>query len=133
MPSPFSGLFERLRPKQYGRKQPLLLINGLAEQQESWYRNRKFWGRYFDVFAPNILAYEGEALHRKIAAKEPARRQTAVIQGQLPGCKKEFLHLNNWHVTGDRLGRRRQFDRNRSVPYAAATGKDGSVRPRRAA
>ena len=70
MPSPFRGILERLRPRQYGRKQPLVLINGLAEQAESWYRNRKYWTRFFDVYTPNILAFEGEALHRKIAARQ---------------------------------------------------------------
>ncbi len=68
--SPLNGFLERIRPKQYGRRQPLVLINGLAEQAETWYRNRKFWNRYFEVYAPNILAYEGDALHRRIATKE---------------------------------------------------------------
>ena len=71
MRSPIKGLFDRLRPRQYGRRAPLVLINGLAEQAESWYRNRKFWGRYFEVLAPNILAYEGDALPARIATKQP--------------------------------------------------------------
>jgi pimeloyl-ACP methyl ester carboxylesterase len=71
MPSPFKGLLDRIRPKQYGRRQSLILLNGLAEQAETWYRNRRYWGRFFDVHAPNILAYEGEALHRRISSKEP--------------------------------------------------------------
>ena len=70
MPSPLNGIIERFRPKTYGRRQPLVLINGLAEQAESWYRNRRFWGRFFEVYTPNILAYEGEALHRRIAARK---------------------------------------------------------------
>ena len=53
------GIFERFRPKAYGRRPPLILINGLAEQTESWFRNRRFWSRYFDVFAPNIMIYDG--------------------------------------------------------------------------
>src|SRR5204863_4106956 len=58
MSSPLKGILERLRPRQYARRPSLILLNGLAEQAESWYRNRRFWGRYFDVHAPNILVYE---------------------------------------------------------------------------
>ena len=52
---PWNGLMDRLRPRAYGRRQPLILMNGLAEQHESWFRNRRFWGRYFDVYAPQII------------------------------------------------------------------------------
>jgi hypothetical protein len=38
----WSQLFESFRPKVYARRPPLVLINGLAEQAESWFRNRKF-------------------------------------------------------------------------------------------
>jgi hypothetical protein len=42
MPASWKGLFDRVRPKKYGRKPPLILLNGLAEQSESWYRNARF-------------------------------------------------------------------------------------------
>jgi len=48
-----------------------VLINGLAEQSESWFSNVEVWRRRFDVYTPNILAYEGAALHRRIAEKLP--------------------------------------------------------------
>ena len=80
MRSPLNGLLDRIRPKHYGRKAPLVLINGLAEQAESWYRNRKFWGRFFDLHLPNILAYEGDALHRRIASREPISVDYLVAQ-----------------------------------------------------
>jgi hypothetical protein len=80
MRSPIKGLMERLRPPHYGRRQPLVLINGLSEQAESWYRNKRFWSRYFDVLTPNILAYEGDALHARIAAKEPITVDYLVTQ-----------------------------------------------------
>jgi pimeloyl-ACP methyl ester carboxylesterase len=44
----------------------LILINGLAEQAESWYCNVHAWRRHFDVHTPSLLAYEGAALHRYI-------------------------------------------------------------------
>jgi pimeloyl-ACP methyl ester carboxylesterase len=67
----WNGLFERIRPKAYGRRQPLILVNGLAEQAESWYKNRRFWSRYFDVHTPNFLVYDGEAIHTRIEQKLP--------------------------------------------------------------
>ena len=102
MPSPLRGLLERLRPKQYGRKQPLVLINGLAEQAESWYRNRRYWARFFDVYAPNILAYEGEAIHRKIAAKEVISVEYLV--GQLHLYLDQFVQTPPYHLVSSSLG-----------------------------
>ena len=53
------------KPRVYARRQPLILINGLAEQAESWFCNHRFWRRHFDVHMPNILHYDGAALHRQ--------------------------------------------------------------------
>jgi pimeloyl-ACP methyl ester carboxylesterase len=102
MPSPISGLIETLRPKHYGRKQPLVLINGLAEQAESWYRNRRYWSRFFDVYCPNILAYEGEALHRRIAAKEPIDVEYLVSQLHL--FLDQFVQTPPYHFVSSSLG-----------------------------
>ena len=41
--------------KVYAPPSGNLLLNGLAEQQESWYRNARFWGRFF-ARIPNDLA-----------------------------------------------------------------------------
>lgn len=66
------SLFGKLRRKKvYGRRQPLILINGLSEQKESWYRNIRFWRRHFDVHDPNIIDYEGARLHERISRKDP--------------------------------------------------------------
>jgi pimeloyl-ACP methyl ester carboxylesterase len=102
MRSPIKGLLERLRPRHYVRRQPLVLINGLAEQAESWYRNRKFWQRYFDVYAPNILAYEGAALHRKIAAKESITVDYLVQQ--LHTFLDQFVQTPPYHFVSSSLG-----------------------------
>lgn len=102
MHSPITGLIERLRPKHYVRRQPLVLINGLAEQAESWYRNRKFWMRFFDVHAPNILSYEGEALHRRIAAKEPITVDYLVQQ--LHTYLDQFVQAPPYHFVSSSLG-----------------------------
>lgn len=102
MPSPLRGLIERFRPKQYGRKQPLILINGLAEQAESWYRNRKFWTQFFDVYAPNILTYEGAAIHRRIAAKQPITVDYLVEQ--LHTYLDQFVQTPPYHLVASSLG-----------------------------
>ncbi len=53
------------------KRPPLILVNGLAEQSESWYRNRWYWERYFDVKVPEILVYGGPQLQRRIAQGLP--------------------------------------------------------------
>ena len=102
MPSPLNGLLARLRPTHYGRRPPLVLLNGLAEQAESWYRNRKFWSRYFEVLAPNILAYEGEALHRRIKRKEPITVEYLV--DELHAYLTRFVQTPPYHLVSSSLG-----------------------------
>jgi len=102
MHSPLNGLFDRLRPRHYGRKSHLVLINGLAEQAETWYRNRKFWGRYFEIHTPNILAYEGAALHRRISAREPISVEYLVAQ--LHTYLEQFVQTPPYHMVSSSLG-----------------------------
>lgn len=100
--TPWNGLFERLRPKAYGRRQPLVLINGLAEQAESWFRNRRFWARYFDIHAPNILVYDGEAIHNRITAKEPI--SVDYLVGELHTYLTRFAQTPPYHLVASSLG-----------------------------
>jgi pimeloyl-ACP methyl ester carboxylesterase len=100
--APWNGLIERLRPMAYGRRPPLILINGLAEQHESWFRNRRFWGRHFDVYAPNILVYDGATLHRRIEAKQPISVEYLV--GELHTFLERFVQNPPYHVVSSSLG-----------------------------
>src|SRR5262245_47036336 len=102
MPSPLKGLLERLRPRSYARRHPLILLNGLAEQAESWYRNRRFWGRYFDVHTPNILVYEGEAIHQRIAAGQPI--SVDYLVQQLHTYLTQFVQTPPYHLVSSSLG-----------------------------
>ncbi|VTT97058.1 alpha beta hydrolase : Putative hydrolase or acyltransferase of alpha/beta superfamily OS=Singulisphaera acidiphila (strain ATCC BAA-1392 / DSM 18658 / VKM B-2454 / MOB10) GN=Sinac_1601 PE=4 SV=1: Abhydrolase_6 [Gemmataceae bacterium] len=102
MATSINGFIDRLRPKQYSRKQPLVLINGLAEQAESWYRNFKYWRRFFEVHAPNILAFEGEALQRRVAAKEPISVEYLVRQ--LHTYLDQFVQTPPYHIVSSSLG-----------------------------
>lgn len=53
---------------RYQRKLPLVLVNGLAEQPESWFASRVHLSRHFDVKVPEILVYDGDVLHRHIGS-----------------------------------------------------------------
>jgi len=61
-------LFDLHRLNAYKRSAPLILVNGLAEQSESWFANRTFWSRHFDVKVPELLVYDGDSLHKRIDA-----------------------------------------------------------------
>lgn len=54
----------------YGRQRPLVLVNGLAEQPETWYANLPAWRRHFDVHVPRWAAYDGPVIQRRIDAGE---------------------------------------------------------------
>jgi pimeloyl-ACP methyl ester carboxylesterase len=55
----------------YRRSQPLILVNGLAEQGESWYLNRNVWQQHYDVHAPGILVYGGPVMQKRLETGEP--------------------------------------------------------------
>lgn len=100
--APWNGLLERLRPKAYGRRHPLILINGLAEQHESWFRNRRFWSRHFDLYLPNILVYDGAAIHDRIAAKQPINVDYLVEQ--LKQFVDQYVQRPPYHLVSSSLG-----------------------------
>lgn len=100
--APWNGLLERLRPKAYGRRHPLILINGLAEQHESWFRNRRFWSRHFDLYLPNILVYDGAAIHDRIAAKQPI--DVDYLVEQLKQFVDRYVQRPPYHLVSSSLG-----------------------------
>ena len=102
MASSWKSWFERFRPKSYGRKTPLILLNGLAEQAESWYRNDRYWTRYFNVLAPNLLAYEGDAIHRRIEEGLPISVDYLVEQLHL--YLTHFVQTPPYHIVSSSLG-----------------------------
>jgi pimeloyl-ACP methyl ester carboxylesterase len=63
--------FQRWQAPSYARRAPLVLVNGLAEQAETWFFNVAAWRRDFDVYIPNLVSYEGETLHRRIQDRQP--------------------------------------------------------------
>jgi pimeloyl-ACP methyl ester carboxylesterase len=98
----WAQLFDTFRPRVYARRPPLILINGLAEQAESWFRNRKFWTRYFDVHMPNVLVYDGELLQQKIARKEPI--SVDFLVDQFHRYIVQYVQAGPVHIVSSSLG-----------------------------
>lgn len=86
----------------YGRRPALVLVNGLAEQAESWFANHPVWRQQFDVHMPNILAYQGAALHRRIDAGLPI--DVDYLVGQLHLYLDAFVQAPPYHLVASSLG-----------------------------
>jgi 2-hydroxy-6-oxonona-2,4-dienedioate hydrolase len=93
---------ERLTHEPYARRRPLVLINGLAEQAESWFRNERHWRRHFDVHTPNLLVYDGPALQARIEAGLPVTVEYLV--GQLREYLRSFVQTPPYHLVASSLG-----------------------------
>lgn len=86
----------------YGRRAPVILINGLAEQAESWYCNVAVWRRHFDVYQPNLLAYDGASLHGRIESGEPI--DVHYLVERLRHYLDEFVQAPPYHFIANSLG-----------------------------
>lgn len=93
---------ERFKAPAYIRRPPMILINGLAEQAESWFRNLDFWRRHFDVGLPNLLVYDGDTLHRRIEAGLPIDINYLVEQLHL--YLENFVQTPPYHLVASSLG-----------------------------
>jgi pimeloyl-ACP methyl ester carboxylesterase len=80
----------------------MVLINGLAEQPESWFRNTKFWRRFFDVYMPNLLVYDGPGLHKRIDEGLPISVDWLVAQLHL--YLESFVQMPPYHLVASSLG-----------------------------
>jgi pimeloyl-ACP methyl ester carboxylesterase len=86
----------------YRRRMPLILVNGLAEQSESWFANRMHLTRHFDVKVPETLVYDGEALHRHIDAGGEVT--VDYLADRLAVYLDEFVQRPPYHLVGSSLG-----------------------------
>jgi pimeloyl-ACP methyl ester carboxylesterase len=89
-------------PPPYGRQRALVLLNGLAEQPETWFRNHRFWRRHFDVSMPNLFAYDGSVLHQRIEAGLPITVDFLVEQ--LHRHLGEFVQTPPYHLVANSMG-----------------------------
>ena len=96
-------LFHLLRRMgAYRRDEPLILVNGLAEQNESWFANRAAWSRRFDVKLPELLHYGGPALHRHIDAGGEVT--VDYLADRLGVYLDEFVQEPPYHLVASSLG-----------------------------
>jgi pimeloyl-ACP methyl ester carboxylesterase len=98
----WQALVHRWRGAAYRRRPPLVLMNGLAEQAESWFRNIAAWQAHFEVHQPNILAYEGEFLHQRIAQGQPI--DIPYLVDQLHHYLSAFVQRPPYHLAGSSTG-----------------------------
>jgi pimeloyl-ACP methyl ester carboxylesterase len=86
----------------YKRRMPLILVNGLAEQSESWFANKTYLTRHFDVKVPEILVYDGATLHQWI--KSGGEVTVDYLADQLGRFLDEFVQRPPYHLVGSSLG-----------------------------
>jgi pimeloyl-ACP methyl ester carboxylesterase len=99
---PLLDWMERLQANGYARRQSLVLLNGLCEQPESWFRNVGFWRRHFEVFMPNLLCYDGDVLQSRIQAGEPITVDYLV--DQVHQYLENFVQAPPYHLVAASLG-----------------------------
>ncbi len=103
MPTDVQRWFDLPRLLNHHQKRPpLILINGLAEQPESWFANRTYLTRHFDVKVPEILVYDGEALHRRIDSGGDVTIE--YLTDRLTSFLDEFVQRPPYHLVGSSLG-----------------------------
>ena len=86
-----------VRQHSYARRQVMVLINGLSEQSESWFRNLPYWRRYFDTYLPNILVYDGPAIHRASTRSTHHGRLPRRAAARLPDpVRPASLRIISW-------------------------------------
>jgi pimeloyl-ACP methyl ester carboxylesterase len=86
----------------YKRRMPLILVNGLAEQPESWFANRTHLSRQFDLKVPEILVYDGAALHDWI--DDGGEVTVEYLADRLARFLDEFVQRPPYHLVGSSLG-----------------------------
>ena len=94
--------FDMHLARAYKHPAPLVLVTGLAEQSESWFANRSTWGRQFDVKGPELLVYDGDALHRHIEAGGEVTID--YLTDRLANYLDEYAQKPPYHLVGSSLG-----------------------------
>jgi pimeloyl-ACP methyl ester carboxylesterase len=95
-------LFDIPRFHAYKRPAPLILVNGLAEQPESWFANRTHWSRHFDVKVPELLVYDGDALHSHVDGGGEVT--VDYLTDRLEVYLNEFVQRPPYNLVGSSLG-----------------------------
>src|SRR3954464_13609174 len=80
----------------YRRAQPLILVNGLAEQGESWYLNRSAWQKHYDVHSPGVRLQDGPVIPERLAEREPININ--VLTDRLEESLDRFAQSPPYHL-----------------------------------
>jgi pimeloyl-ACP methyl ester carboxylesterase len=96
------NLFDLHLKRAYQGRAPLILVNGLAEQAESWFANKVAWSRHFDLKIPEFLVYDGEALHRHIDSGGEVT--VDYLADRLASYLDEFVQKPPYRLVGSSLG-----------------------------
>ena len=86
----------------YRRAQPLILVNGLAEQGESWYLNANVWQRHYDVHMPGVLVYGGPVMQERLAEGKPI--SIDFLTNRLVEYLDRFVQSPPYHLVASSLG-----------------------------
>ena len=86
----------------YKRQVPVVLVNGLAEQPESWFANRSALSRHFDLKVPEILVYDGDPLHKRIDSG--GEITVGYLADRLCQFLDEFVQRRPCHLVASSLG-----------------------------
>ena len=87
---------------EYRRPPALILINGLAEQGESWFCSRAYWQQHFDVHVPGLLVYDGPVMQERIKSGEPIT--VGYLTERLAEFLDKFVQSPPYHLVGSSLG-----------------------------
>ena len=90
----------------YRRAEPLILVNGLAEQGESWYLNRSAWQKHYDVHSPGVLVYDGQIMQERLARGEPI--DIEFLTDRLVEYLDRFVQSPPYHLVASSLGAQSQ-------------------------
>ena len=81
---------------------PLILVNGLAEQEESWYPNRFVWQKHFEVHLPGVLVYGGPVIQERLAEKRPINIE--FLTNRLAEYLDRFVQSAPYNLVASSLG-----------------------------
>ena len=87
---------------RYRRNPSLVLVNGLAEQSESWFRSRDAWAAHFDVHMPGILVYDGPVLQDWMARGN--KISVGFLTDRLASFLDNFVQAPPYHLVASSLG-----------------------------
>jgi pimeloyl-ACP methyl ester carboxylesterase len=90
------------RRDAYRRSQHVILVNGLAEQSESWYLNRPRWQRHYDVHTPGILVYGSPIMQGRLADGKPI--DIEFLTNRLAEYLDGFVQAPPYHLIASSLG-----------------------------